>query len=105
LTFEAGGRLSAYIDRPGGPLMTGWWRCPGCDSVVPFSYQIEECFSDDGQARFDSGEPIVPREPGALTASWLKVIRCPDPRCDRAWALTLYPASKALFEDELIQGV
>ncbi len=84
--------------------MTGWWHCSSCETVVPFAYQIEESFGEDGRALFDSGEPIVPGPPGELTASWLRVIRCPNPECDRAWALTLYPASKRLFEDELVQG-
>ena len=80
-----------------------WWPCPSCGTPVPFSYQLEESFDDSGQAVFDAAGTIGPNpEDETLEACWLRVIRCPDPDCLRAWALTLYPTSKALFEESAV---
>ena len=84
-------------------MASAWWTCPSCGTPVPFAYQLEESFDHDGLAAFDPGGTIgPPPDPEGLAACWLRVIRCPDPTCDRAWALTLYPASKALFDERAL---
>jgi hypothetical protein len=70
---------------------------------VPFAYQLEESFAGSGEAAFDPGGCIGPRaDDETLVACWLRVVRCPNDDCDRAWALTLYPASKSLFDDRAV---
>ncbi|HJP66849.1 MAG TPA: hypothetical protein VKA30_11175 [Actinomycetota bacterium] len=70
---------------------------------MPFTYQIEESFGDDGRAQFDPAGCIGPKpDRTALAACWVRVIRCPNEHCGEAWALTLYPASKALFDDQSV---
>ena len=76
-----------------------WWSCPGCGEVVPVSYQLEESFHEDGRAAFDPSEHLTPSRDGSLTASWMGVIRCPNPSCEQAWVFTLYPAEKSLFAE------
>jgi len=84
-------------------MTNAWWPCPSCDTPVPFAYQVEESFADDGQADFDPAGCIGPAaDDDTLAACWLRVVRCPNEGCDRAWALTLYPASKALFDDRAV---
>ncbi|MFN2591144.1 MAG: hypothetical protein ABR518_10315 [Actinomycetota bacterium] len=84
-------------------MTAAWWECPSCGAPVPFSYQIEESFADDGRAEFDPSGSIGPRPVSdALSACWLRIVRCPNDECDRAWALTLYPASKELFDDQSV---
>jgi hypothetical protein len=82
-----------------------WWECPSCGTPVPFAYQLEESFDEIGEAQFDPLGTIGPA-PGpdeqSLAACWLRVIRCPNDECDMAWALTLYPAAKSLFDDRAI---
>jgi len=91
------------VSSKGADVASGWWSCPSCGTPVPFSYQMEESFDEDGLAAFDPAGFIgPPPDPEGLSACWLRVIRCPDPRCDRAWALTLYPASKALFDERAL---
>jgi hypothetical protein len=66
-------------------------------------YQMEESFDDEGKAAFDPAGFIGPApDTGNLSACWLRVIRCPNTACDNAWALTLYPASKTLFDDQAL---
>ena len=80
-----------------------WWNCPSCKTSVPFSYQLEESFDEAGEAAFDPAGFIGPSpDNDNLSACWLRVIRCPSPTCDRAWALTLYPASKTLFDERAL---
>lgn len=84
-------------------MTAAWWMCPSCGAQVPFSYQIEESFGEDGRAEFDPDGCIGPRPAtDALAACWLRILRCPNEECDRAWALTLYPASKTLFDDQSV---
>lgn len=79
-----------------------WWSCPSCRTPVPFEYQLEEAFGNGGEATFDPGGSLSPSpDDESLSACWLRVLRCPNPDCDSAWALMLYPTSKALFEDEI----
>lgn len=69
--------------------------------LVPFAYQIEESFDERGQATFDPSRELVPRgEDETLAASWMRVVRCPNDECDRAWALMLYPTAKSLFDED-----
>jgi hypothetical protein len=84
--------------------MPAWWRCPTCGTPVPFTYQIEESFDEHGHAEFDPGGLIGTNgvEEGSLSACWLRILRCPNEDCDRAWALTLYPASKELFHEQAL---
>ena len=84
-------------------MAASWWTCPACGTPVPFNYQIEESFDEVGEAAFDPAGSIGPvPDTENLSACWLRVIRCPDPTCDRAWALTLYPASKTLFDERAL---
>lgn len=84
-------------------MPAAWWTCPSCKTPVPFTYQIEESFDNEGRAAFDPGGYIGPAPDTArLSACWLRVIRCPSTTCDRAWALTLYAASKALFDEQAL---
>jgi hypothetical protein len=79
-----------------------WWPCPSCRMPVPFSYQIEESFDAEGRAVFDAGGKLAPSpDDESLSACWMRVIRCPNEACDKAWAMTLYPTSKTLFEEEI----
>lgn len=79
-----------------------WWTCPSCGDVVPVSYQLEESFDGEtGRAEFDPSEHLTPSRDGALTASWMGVVRCPNPACEQAWVFTLYPAEKSLFAAEV----
>ena len=84
--------------------MTGaWWRCPSCDTPVPFAYQLEESFDEDGTAAFDPDGSIGPgSDAETLAACWLRVVRCPNEDCDRAWALALDPATKPLVDDRAV---
>jgi hypothetical protein len=81
---------------------SAWWPCPTCGSPVPFAYQLEESFEPDGRARFDPAEHLQPaRDDDSLTASWLRVVRCPNDDCDSAWVLILYPTTKERFQIEV----
>jgi len=77
--------------------MARWWTCPKCEEMVPVTYQLDESFDEDGRAEFDPSAHLAPAREGALTASWMGVIRCPNPACDAAWVMTLYPAEKSMF--------
>lgn len=84
-------------------MASAWWTCPSCKTPVPFMYQLEESFDDEGKAAFDPAGYIGPvPDTDNLSACWLRVIRCPNTTCDNAWALTLYPASKALFDEQAL---
>jgi hypothetical protein len=84
-------------------MAAAWWTCPSCETPVPFTYQMEESFGDEGEAAFDPAGYIGPAaDNDTLSACWLRVIRCPNIACDNAWALTLYPASKTLFDDRAL---
>jgi hypothetical protein len=84
-------------------MTSRWFLCPSCESSVPLTYQIEESFDDQGQAVFDPAGSIGPvSDEQSLAACWLRVIRCPNEECERAWALTLYPTAKSLFDEQVV---
>ena len=42
-------------------MTAAWWQCPACGARVPFTYQIEESFDEEGFAQFDPGGVIGPQ--------------------------------------------
>ena len=84
-------------------MTSAWWSCPSCGTPVPFAYQLEESFDEEGRAEFDPAGTIGgASDDHSLAACWLRVVRCPDGDCEQAWALTLYPATKALFDERAV---